>query len=182
MNDHCLAFEWVALELQFPTDAQRQAFKDVFLAARNEGQRAYRKMEAAWPEGARWLSGEEYLRTLGWRPPAELTGNDQADIDEYDGPELMELLYHRLFHVGNRLYRDAQVRQVLDPASPQRIHAYTHAHLNRHNGFQGDPCGHGVDKIVSIEEGLRHMEQPSHSHPACCCTVDPFPVGMASRR
>lgn len=172
------AFDWVGRELQFPTDAEREVFKATFLTVANEGHRAVKKLEAVWPSGARWPNGEAHLLTLGWRDPDEFEDDDAADAyaDEYEGPELMELLYKRLSHVGHRMYRDAQVRDVLDPASPRRISRYTHARLNRDGEFRGDPCGYGVDKIISIEDALKLMEQPSHDHPACCCTLGPFPV------
>lgn len=178
------AFDWVARELEMPTPKALNDLRRAFLSIHDEGHsKAVRVLERNWPDGARWPSGEAYLRTLGWRTPDEFANDDDADADadEYEGPELMELLFQRLVHVGGRMCRDAQVRCVLDPVSPQRMPAYTHALLNRDGDFRGDPCGHGVDKVISIEEALRLMEQPAHTHPACACRIDPLPVTGADR-
>lgn len=178
------AFDWVARELCMPTPGALDDLRRAFLAVYGEGQsKAVRMFEGHWPDGAHWPQGEAYLRTLGWRAPGEFANDDEADAyaDTYEGPELMELLYQRLFHVSQRLYRDEQVRNMLGPASPQRVPQYTHALLNRDGDFRGDPCGHGVDKIISIDEALRLMGQPAHTHPACACTIDPFPITGADR-
>lgn len=180
------AFEWVAQEIELRSAQERAALCAAWMASRNDGwsSATRRAFEAAWPGDARWPSGEEYLRTLGWRSPDELPDDEAWDayVDEYDGPELMELLHQRLLHVAYRMVRDAQVRGMLDARSPQRVPAYTHALLNQDGDFRGDPCGLGVDKVISIEEALTLMAQPAHAHPACCCTVGPFvPITSADR-
>lgn len=178
------AFDWVARELEMPNAKALEDLRSAFLSVYGEGEgKAVRVLEGHWAGGARWPKGEAYLRTLGWRSPDEFIDDDEADsyADTYRGPELLGLLYQRLFHVSHRLYRDKQVRNMLAPASPQRVPHYTHARLNRDGDFRGDPCGHGVDKIISIEEALRLMEQPAHTHPACACTIDPFPITGADR-
>lgn len=172
------AFDWVLQELVLPTQAAQVALRDAFIAVANEGHRkAVRAMEHAWPADAHWPSGEAYLRSIGWLSPDEF-GDDP---DAYDGPELMELLYQRLVHVAHRLYRDVQVRQVLDPSSPCKVKSYTHACVNRHGDFQEDCCNQGTDRVVSIQEALELMAQPAHNHPACRCTVDPFPITSSDR-
>lgn len=179
------AFDWAMREVSMPSESAQAELREAFLAVvHDDHTKAVRTLERAWPEGARWLSGEAYLRTLGWRAPDDFGGDDEAHdawADGYDGPELMELLYQRLLHATHRIYRDVQVRRVLDPASPQRIRTYTHALLNRDGDFRGDPCGLGVDKIISIEEALALMQQPAHHHPVCRCTVDPFPITSTDR-
>lgn len=178
------AFDWMARELNMPTLEALNDLRRAFLSAYGEGHgKAVRLLESCWPDGSHWPQGEAYLRAIGWRPSDEFVDDDEADAyaDIYEGPELMELLYLRLFHVSHRLYRDEQVRNMLDPASPQRVPQYTHALLNRDGIFRSDPCGHGADKIISIEEALRLMEQPAHTHPACMCTIDPFPITGADR-
>lgn len=174
------AFDWVARELVLPSDESRKQLCAAFLAVVYEGHsKAVRTLERAWPKSAHWPSGEAYLRTLGWRHPDELEDDDDADAyaDAYEGPELIELLFARLFHVAHRLYRDEQVRRVLDPNSPTRIKHYTGARVNGFSHWlDEDPCGLGVDRIISVAEALALLEQPAHPHPACHCSVDPHPV------
>lgn len=168
------AFEWVLPELVIPTGTAQMLLREAFFASIWEGSRkGTRMLEKAWPDGARWPSGEAYIRTLGWRAPDEFSDDEAADTyaDEYSGPELMELLHHRLVHVAHRMYRDAQVSRVLKHGKP-----YTHARLNRDGEVWGDCCGLGIDKIIDIQEALRLLEHPAHAHPACRCTIDPFPV------
>ena len=178
------AFEWVMREVELPDETTRTALREAFLSVANEGHgKAVRTLERVWPESARWPSGEAYLRSIGWLPPSERIGDQECDDEEvdayeYDGYELMDLLFHRLLQVAHRMYCDEQVRRALDPVSPPRIKSYTHAILNRGcDWWEDDPCGLGVDKIVSIEEGLRQLEQPAHEHPRCQCTVNPYPTG-----
>lgn len=172
-----LAFDWVCQELVFETASQQVGLRDAFISVQGYNvHRAVHIMELAWPPGTHWPSGEAYLRTLGWRPPDEPESEAGDYEDSYEGPELLELLYARLSHVTYRIYRDEQVRRMLDPNSPSKIKAYTHACINPHGDLHEDFCKQGVDKIVSIQEGLELMTQPSHTHPCCYCTVAPFPV------
>lgn len=178
------AFEWVSRELVLPNEESRESFKSAFLSAAHGGhEKVLSVLERAWPEGARWPSGEDYLRSIGWRAPDDFSDDDEveAHAEEYDGPELIELLYQRLIHVCSRVYRDQQVCSLIDPRSPHRNPKYTHALLNRDGDFLGNPCGCGVDKVISIDDALKLMEQPAHANPACNCTVGPFPVTSADR-
>ena len=155
------AFDWVAQELTLPNEQVKSTLCDAYLSTANAGERqAARALAFAWTEGCEWKSGEAFLQSKG----------------AWDVSDLMALLYGRLCQVAHRIYCDEQVRRVLDPSSPHRITAYTHGNINRHEFRDDDFCGQGIDRIVSIEEALRFLEQPAHAHPACSCTVDPFPV------
>lgn len=165
-------------EVELPSEAERLALRAAFLSVVYDGQaKAVRALERAWPSGARWPSGEAYLRTLGWRTPDELTDSDEADAyaDNYDGPELMALLYQRLFHVSNRMHRDEQVRGFLDPTSSYFSTRCVGVVVNRFGllSKRQDPCGIGKNKRFGKEEALELLRSPAHSHPACRCTVDP---------
>ncbi len=157
-----LAFDWVAQELTWPSVAARQALQAAWLKDANSGFRALtRVLREAWIEGVHWPSGQTHV---------------QKD------KELIELLAARLLHVEQRIFRDAQVHRALAPHSPERDTIYTHAVLNKsHESYDGDPCGAGHNKIISIEDALVLLEQPAHSHPACRCTIDPFPVSSQDR-
>ena len=173
------AFNWVAQELDFPTPEAMDRLRRAFLAVFGDSHsKAVRALESCWPDGARWPEGEAYLRTLGWRSPSEFADDDEADAynNAYKGPELMELLYQRLFHVTHRIYRDAQVRELIEPSLPTRLSKYTAVILNRDGLLtkRQDPCGIGPNKKMSIAEGLEVLRQPAHAHPACRCTVDPY--------
>ncbi|MEO8118022.1 MAG: hypothetical protein ABI606_01710 [Rhodoferax sp.] len=162
-------------EVEMPTEATREALREAFLAVVNEGHaKAVRTLERAWPAAARWPSGEAYLRSQGWRSDEEISQADEESYD-YDGPELMELLLQRLRHVTGRLYRDTQVRAFIAQGLSSHW-SRTHVVVNRHDFRDEDPCGFGPDRVVSIEEGLKLMLEPAHSHPTCGCTVDPHPV------
>lgn len=167
------AFDWVMREVEMPSQDARAAFYDAFMSVRNEGHnKAMRVLRPTWVPGAQWCNGEGYLRVLGWLPSEEI----DEEEDDYDGPELMELLFQRLRHVHHRMYRAPQVRAFIDPASPTRWGRCTHVMVNRNDWRRTDPCGIGPNKLMSIEEGLAFMQEPAHSHPACGCTVDPYPV------
>lgn len=171
------AFDWVMREVELPSESARGALRTAYLRTQNAGhEEGVRAMKTSWPDSARWPSGEMYLRSLGWRPEAEFTDDEQYDayIDNYDGPELLDLLYGRLTHVCRRIHRDAEVLRIIDPASPTRDRHFTHAIVNRFGWDDHDPCGFGNDKIISIKDALKLLEQPAHTHPACRCTVDPY--------
>jgi hypothetical protein len=185
-NDAERAFDWVMREVQLPSDAARAALRAAWLSVVNAGHdKGIRALEKAWHTGAHWPSGEAYLRTLGWCAPEDF-GDDTDAVetwaDEYDGPGLMELLYRRLWHVNNRLYRDPQVRAGIDPASPTRWPGYTHVIINRDSDWMheswpyGEACGYKPDTLFSIQEGLKMLREPAHAHPACWCTIDPHPT------
>lgn len=176
------AFDWVFKEIDLPSDASRSDLRLAWMRVVNSGHEAgVRALDLAWPSMASWPSGESYLRSKGWRPVSDFGGDDEAaDVyaDEYDGPELMDLLFMRLMHVSGRIYRDPQVRSLIDPASPKCVQAYTGVVINRFGWISKieDPCGYGPDRLATIEEGLSLLQEPAHSHPACRCTVDPHPV------
>lgn len=181
-----LAFDWVAHEITFPNEGVRDALRQEFLTVANDGRNtAVRVLGRVWSEEVCWPKAEAYLRTLGWHSRADFADEKQWDayIDNYDGPELLDLLHSRLLHVAHHLFRNAQVRSMLDPRSPGRIPAYTHAVLNQYHESIGedDVCGVGLNKIISIEAALAMLAQPAHPHPACHCTIDPFPVGSKTR-
>jgi len=168
------SFHWVFQEITLPSDQAKKALLSTWLRFENSGySAAVRALNAVWPVGASWPSGERYLRPLGWRPASEVD-----DDDSYDGPELMELLYGRLSQVCQRMYRDPQVRRCIDPESPNRVKQYTEVIINRYGllSKDEDPCGYGPDVHLSIAQGLQLMSTPAHQHPACRCTVDPYPV------
>lgn len=180
------AFDWVVCEITFPNETAREALHQAFLTIATDGyDTAVRVLGRVWSEDARWPNAEAYLRTLGWHRRADFADDGQwtAYIDDYDGPEVLDLLYSRLSHVAHHLFRNAQVRSILDPRSPGYVRAYTHAVLNKeHDWYEwGDPCGVGIDKIISIEDALPMLAQPAHPHPACRCTIDPFPVSSQDR-
>ncbi len=168
------AFEWVAQELQFPSPTARNELKAVFLTVVNLGHSAaVRALGKVWDNGTCWASGEDYLRSLGWKSPGELELLHQDALEEYldtyDGPDLLDVLHGRLVHVSHRMYRDHQVKSMLSWTS----NYFDCATLNRFHQKDEDICGIGVDRRVSVEEALKHMENPVHSHPACQCTIDP---------
>lgn len=177
-----LAFEWVFQEITLPSEQAKSAMLNTWLRVANAGHDAgVRALENCWPEAASWQSGESYLHSFGWRPASDFGDDDEAAdayADTYGGPELMDLLYRRLQHVCQRIYRDQQVRSVIDPASPKRVQSYTGVVINR-DGWtpkKDDPCGFGPNVRGSIAEGLAMLSTPAHQHPACTCTVDPYPV------
>ena len=173
------AFDWVARELSMPTPKALDDLRRAFLSAYGEGhEKAVRLLEGNWPSGSHWPQGEAYLRTLGWRSPDEFGNDDVAHDawgDEYEGPEVMDLLYQRLFHVSSRLYRDEQVRSFLDSSSPYFSKKCIGVVVNRDGMLtkREDPCGFGKNKRLGKEEGLELLREPAHEHPACRCTVDP---------
>ena len=171
------AFDWVARELEMPTPKAMDDFRSAFLSIHGEGHnKAVRVLEDSWPDGAHWPQGEAYLRTLGWRSAEEFWDDDEAHdawADEYAGPTLLELLFQRLMHVCHRMFRDTQVLRLLSHRLPRGDVVYSHLHLNRNADWRGDPCGIGIDRIVTIQEGMVHLQHPAHEHPACGCTIDP---------
>lgn len=176
------AFDWVFNEVILPSDQAKADLRSTWLRVANSGHEAgVRSLSLVWPDSASWSNGESYLRSLGWRPDSDF-GDDveAADLyaDTYDGPGLVDLLFMRLTHVCHRISRDLQVRSLIDPASPNRSQAYTGVIVNR-NGWiseEEDPCGYGPDRLASVDEGLLLLQEPAHRHPACRCTVDPYPV------
>lgn len=174
------AFDWVAQELEFSSDFARAALCNTFLSVINAGHgKATRALRLAWATGVRWPSGEAYLHTKGWHLENE-SGDDTAV--EYDGPDPSELLYERMIHVTSRIMRNSQIREILDPTSARHDPTYTHALLNKHGDLFGDPCNFGINKIISSHEALQIIERPAHDHPACRCTVDPFPITSEDRK
>lgn len=166
------AFDWVAQELELPDDATRQALRAAFVLHRHDGfDKLHRALVKAWTPGARWPSGEDYLRSQGWRPDDE-GGSDDA----YEGEDPVELLAHRLSRVAHRIFRDAQVRSLIHPDSPKKVERYTQVCINGHH-FDDEPsaCGIQPGSLLSIAAGLVFLRQPAHKHPACDCTADPHP-------
>ncbi len=167
------AFDWVAQELELPDAATRQTLRDTFVQHRHAGfDKLHRALVKAWASGARWPSGEAYLRSQGWRPDDE-GGSD----DDYEGDGLVELLSHRLLRVAHRMFRDAQVRVAIHPDSPIKVGRYTHVCINQDH-FDDEPtaCGIRPGSLISIDAGLIFLRQPAHKHPACDCTADPHPA------
>ncbi|MDZ7862655.1 hypothetical protein [Acidovorax sp.] len=179
------AFDLVALELAMPTRKALDELRHAFLSIYGEGHdKAVRMLEGHWPDGAHWQRGEAYLRTLGWRSADEFVGVDEAQaewMDAYDGPTLLELLFQRLMHLTHRMFRDPQVLGLLSHRYPSGDVVYSHLHLNRNAGWRGDPCGIGIDRIVPVEEGMVHLQNPAHAHPACRCTIDPVEARLMMR-
>jgi len=171
------AFDWVARDLEMPTPKDMDDLRRAFLSIHGEGHsKAVRVLESNWPAGAHWPRGEAYLRTLGWRSSEEF-GDDEAHdawANEYSGPTLLELLFKRLMHVGHRMFRDTQVLGLLSHRLRNGDMVYSHLHLNRNADWRGDPCGIGIDRIVTIQEGMVHLQHPAHEHPECMCTIDPI--------
>jgi len=173
------AFEWVSKELVWPDAGARQEMKDAWLAHANAGHRKLAKeLRKAWASGVHWPRGEAYARTLGWLPPQE-----RAEQPRYRGDDPSDLLAQRLSHVAHRIYRDPQVRQSIDPDSPLHTGRYTHVEINRNHFHDSErnACGIRKESLMSIEAGLVFMREPAHKHPACDCTVDPFPITSAER-
>lgn len=159
------AFDWLAQELELPDDAARRVLRDAFIRLRNAPSRkAAKELNALWPASARWPRGEAWL-------------NSDACPRKNSPDTLLTLLHIRFSRVAHRIFRDAQVRSMIHPKSPDRIPRFTRAIINRHclsadNGV--NVCGMKVGEVVSIAVGLRFMEQPAHPHPECDCTVDPY--------
>lgn len=165
-------FDWVMREVVMdPSD--RSAFFRAAYRVRNEGHwKGTRTLAAAWPETAQWPKGSAYLADQRLK-----AGDDEPE----DIRDLMELLHGRLLHVAHRIFRDEQVREVVDPASPSRIRRYTNIVLNR-SAWEEPACGQGTDVILSITEGLKQMQEPACEHPVCRCTYDPHPISLRDDR
>ncbi|MDD5028502.1 MAG: hypothetical protein PHH58_03215 [Rhodoferax sp.] len=170
------SFDFVFSDVLVPSDQTREALRTTWLKVVNMGHAAgVRALRAVWPAGASWPSGEDYLHTLGWRPDTDFDGDDEAAdaySDDYDGPELMDLLFWRLSHINLRLYRDAQVLRVIDPASPNKDNYFTHVVVQRYDFDGNAPCGTG-EAILTIDEAIPLLRQHAHSHPACGCIFSP---------
>lgn len=167
-------FAWVSQELELPAGGQLDALRTAFLAHQDSGARALiRALSQAWPDGARWPSGEAWLQQREAAPESE---RQQFDDHCHDG--LMGLLAHRLIHVSHRIYRDAQVRAGIHPDSPSRWRQYTHVCINRQHWHDGphNACGVQKNSLISIPAGLLFLRNPAHKNPACDCTADPHPV------
>lgn len=168
------AFAWVARELTLPDDATRIALLDAFVLHRHSGfEKLVRELRKVWPPGAQWPIGDAYLRSADW-----LALNEHDDGYQYSVDELVELLAGRLCRVAHRLFRDVQVRALVDPESPDRSNRYTHICINRDHFHdeERNACGIRPGSLVSIEAGLFFLREPAHKHPACDCTADPSPV------
>lgn len=162
-------FDWVMREVQMPSDSAREAFFKAYATVHNAGHdKAVAVLRRAWPAGASWPSGEQYLRSMGWLPDDEMPADEE--VHDYDGPDLQELLFGRLFHVTHRLGRDAQIREYID----SQVRPWTRKIIINRDYWRGKVlCGVGRNRAVSIEEGLALMRDPAHAHPACACTFDP---------
>jgi len=158
------AFDWVARELEFSNDTARPVLKAAFLQHRNDPRKLFKTLDDAWA-GVSWPSGEAFLRAQDW--PG---GNG----------DLMKLLGMRFVRVAHRMYRDAQVRDLIHPQSPNRNARYTHVCINRdHFDGERNVCGIQRGALLSIEAGLLFIREPAHQRPDCDCTADPY---SASRR
>lgn len=160
------AFDWLLTELELPPGADIAALRQAFIDLRNQGARnAAKKLLAVWPAGARWPSGEAWLKD----PASGL--RDRAE-------DLMFLLHVRHTRVAHRLYRHAQIRAAIHPDSPDRDERYTHVIINKLNLSDDESetniCGLKYGQTMSIAAGLRFMQKPAHSHPECDCTIDPW--------
>lgn len=160
------AFDWLCQELELPNEAARLTLRQAFVDQHNQGSRnAAKKLVPLWPEGARWPSGEAWIKN-------KASGlRDRVD-------DLMFLLHMRHVRVAHRLYRDAQVRSMIHPESPDRIPSYTHVIVNSIN-FSEDAaetniCGLKYGHVMSIAAGLVFMQKPAHTHPECHCTIGPY--------
>lgn len=167
------AFEWVAQELIGSDAFACQALQAVWLEHANDPQKLIRELRKIWSTGVHWPSGEAYARTLGWLPEQE-----RAKGFKYRGDDPPALLAHRLMHVAHRIYRDPQVRALIDPASPTKWGRCTHVCINQDHfdDEERNVCGIRQGALLSIQAGLLFMREPAHKHPACDCTIDPYPV------
>lgn len=168
------AFDWVAQEFIFPDDAARQALRNTWLEHANVGlDKLARELRKAWAPGVHWSSGEAYAHSQGWLPAEECSKDSKHHGDDPPG-----LLANRLLRVAHRIYRDPQVRDLIDPGSPNRWAQCTHVCINQDHFHdeERNVCGIRKASLISIEAGLRFLQQPAHKHPACDCTADPYPV------
>lgn len=145
------AFDWVAQDLNFPSDQARYALRQAFLTNANQSRdKGARELRRAWTDGIRWLSGEQWL--------------NQCEDDSLQG-----LLFHRLVHVTHRIYRDPQVLYAIRTFSD-----VTQVIINKDASYRGvDPCGFGFDLVMDAQQAIPLLQRPACQHPACWCSIDP---------
>lgn len=166
------AFDWVARELTLP-DANRDAIFEAVHASLYDGlERRLKAIYAVWPEGGQWPTGHTYLQESSRQ---ELEEDDEwqegDDLPQVSQRELIKLLLIRFTHVAQRLYRNRQVRDFYKDDLLRKRHPFIE--MNRNACEENALCGRESKVQLSVDEGLRLMEELVCSHPACRCTFDP---------
>ena len=165
-------FEWVFRELKFP-EQHREVLFDAVYSTLNEGlDRRLKAIRAVWPSEASWPSGHEFLQEQLREELEEEEEWVKGDpLPEVSNRELFKLLLVRFTQVSQRIFRNAQMRDLFADQRMRKRRPFII--MNREPMEEHAWCGRNSKVMLNLEEGLELMEQLTCNHPACRCTFDP---------
>lgn len=168
-------FDWVAREV-VATNAQREALFSVVHGNLYEGMNTRLKLlSAAWPHGAVWPSGIEFLQEQLRLALEDEEGWQEGDpLPDARDSDVFKLLLMRFSQVAQRLYRNQQIRESYADETFRRRRPFMV--MNREPCEEHAFCGRDSGVKLSAEEGLRLMDELACGHPACRCTFDPAKI------
>lgn len=171
------ALAFVMKDLVLAADAESALATAIAVNIDQGSGKALKAMMAVWPTDALWPQGSAWLRQQ-----ALLDDDDDESVGLCGEPviplrALMLLLYTRVSHVRQRLFRNEQIRSSV--ATDYLSRKFPEMELNRLLAADDVHCGWGVKTRVSFETGLALLDPPACEHPACRCTLDPCRASSA---
>ena len=165
-------FNWVVSELALPVEHHEAIFNAVYTTLYDGLDRRLKVFRLVWPEGAQWPSGHSYLQESERQAMEDEDEWHEGDpLPQVAERELFKLLLMRFSCVAQRLYRNEQIRDFYRDSWLRKRHPFIE--MNRCHCEEHALCGRTSSVQLSIEEGLRLMEELTCAHPACRCTFDP---------